>query len=118
MNGPTPVGDVVLTAYQVAASVAPQSCNLEVSLLAAIGQVESGNLAGRRLDSDHRPVPPVLGPVLNGSGGFAAIADTDGGEWDGDRVWDRAVGPLQFIPSSWQLAASTSTVTANGTPRT
>lgn len=104
MNGPTPVGDVVLTAYQVAASVAPQSCNLEVSLLAAIGQVESGNLAGRRLDSDHRPVPPVLGPVLNGSGGFAAIADTDGGEWDGDRVWDRAVGPLQFIPSSWQLA--------------
>ena len=103
-NGPTTVGDVVLTAYQVAASVAPRSCNLDVSLLAAIGQVESGNLAGRRLDSDHRPVPPVLGPVLNGAGGSSAIPDTDGGAWDGDKTWDRAVGPLQLIPSTWRLA--------------
>ena len=103
-TGPTVVGDVVLEAYRTAAAVAPASCNLEVSLLAAIGQVESGNLAGRRLDSDHRPVPPVLGPVLDGSGGFAAISDTDRGQWDGDTSWDRAVGPMQFIPSSWRLS--------------
>jgi hypothetical protein len=72
-----------------------------VSLLAAIGQVESGNLAGRRIDHRHRAVPPVLGPVLDGAG-FAAIRDTDHGRWDGDPVWDRAVGPMQFIPGTWQ----------------
>jgi membrane-bound lytic murein transglycosylase B len=29
--------------------------------------------------------------------------DSDGGELDGDVVWDRAVGPLQFIPTTWEL---------------
>lgn len=43
---------------------------------------------------------PILGPVLNGNG-FANITDTDGGEYDGDTSHDRAVGPMQFIPSTW-----------------
>jgi hypothetical protein len=103
-NRSTTVGGVVLSAYRVAASLAPESCNLDVSLLAAIGQAESGNLAGRRLDADHRPVPPVLGPVLTGGGGFAAIPDTDGGFWDGDTAWDGAVGPFQLLPSTWRVA--------------
>lgn len=30
-----------------------------------------------------------------------AIADTDGGVLDGDTTWDRAVGPFQFIPTTW-----------------
>jgi hypothetical protein len=34
-------------------------------------------------------------------GAFAAIRDTDGGTLDGDPVWDRAVGPMQFIPGTW-----------------
>ena len=99
--GATSVPVILWSAYRSAVASAPTSCNLPVELLAAIGQVESGSLAGRRLDSHHRAVPAVLGPVLNG-GAFAAIFDTDDGRLDGDPTWDRAVGPMQFIPSTWQ----------------
>ncbi|MCW2806790.1 MAG: hypothetical protein JWQ93_745 [Marmoricola sp.] len=92
----------VLAAYTLAVATAPPSCRISVSLLAAIGQVESGNLAGHQLDAGHRAVPAVLGPVLDGQR-FAAIADTDDGQWDGNRLWDRALGPMQLIPSSWRV---------------
>ena len=98
--GPTQVPEVLWRAYRSAASSVPTACHLPVGLLAAIGQVESGSLAGRGLDSRHRAVPAVLGPVLDGHG-YAAIPDTDGGRWDHDTTWDRAVGPMQFIPSTW-----------------
>jgi len=94
------VPDQLLAAYRKAVAGAPLACHLPVSLLAAIGQVESGSLAGRSLDTAHRVVPPVLGPLLDGVS-FAAIPDTDGGRLDGNPRWDRAVGPMQFIPSTW-----------------
>jgi membrane-bound lytic murein transglycosylase B len=47
---------------------------------------------------------PVVGIPLDGQG-VAAIADTDGGLLDGDVTWDRAVGPMQFIPSTWSAYA-------------
>ncbi|NUR17802.1 MAG: lytic transglycosylase domain-containing protein [Dermatophilaceae bacterium] len=71
-------------------------------LLAAIGEVESSSLRGRRLDAAHDAVPPVRGPALTG-GSYAAIRDSDGGRYDGDPVWDRAVGPMQFIPATWRI---------------
>ena len=37
----------------------------------------------------------------DGSPGFAEIQDTDGGALDGDPEFDRAVGPMQFIPETW-----------------
>ncbi|MFD0649545.1 lytic transglycosylase domain-containing protein [Streptomyces malaysiensis subsp. malaysiensis] len=52
------------------------------------------------MDADGTTVSPILGPVLNGDG-FALIKDTDGGAYDGDSTHDRAVGPMQFIPSTW-----------------
>lgn len=91
----------VMAAYQAAASLAPPQCHLSVSLLAAIGQVESGNLAGHTLEG-RRAVPAVIGPVLDGKD-YAAIADTDEGEWDGNRTWDRALGPMQFLPATWRV---------------
>ena len=99
-SNPWSVPDVLLAAYRQAVAGAPPACHLPVSLLAAIGQVESGSLAGRSLDAAHRSVPPVLGPVLDGVG-TAAISDTDGGRLDGNSHWDRAVGPMQFIPGTW-----------------
>lgn len=93
----------VLAAYRGAASVIGRSdpgCRLPWQLLAAIGKVESGQARGGRVDAAGTTLSPILGPVLDGNG-FAAIRDTDGGRYDGDTRWDRAVGPMQFIPSTW-----------------
>lgn len=94
------VSALLWSAYADAVAGAPSSCHLPISLLAAIGQVDSGSLSGRTLDTGHRVVPAVLGPVLDGNG-FGAIADTDGGALDGNNRWDRAVGPMQILPDAW-----------------
>ncbi|GAA2806738.1 lytic murein transglycosylase [Streptomyces showdoensis] len=76
------------------------SCNLPWQLLAGIGKVESGQARGGKVDANGTTTSPILGPVLNGVG-FANISDTDNGLYDGDAKHDRAIGPMQFIPSTW-----------------
>jgi membrane-bound lytic murein transglycosylase B len=93
------IAGVLLRAYRSAVAGSPPGCHLPVSLLAAIGQVETGSLVGRPIDARHRT--SVLGPVLDGRR-HAPIPDTDQGRLDGDPTWDRAVGPMQFIPSTWR----------------
>ncbi|MFD7529977.1 lytic murein transglycosylase [Streptomyces sp. NPDC059849] len=93
----------VLAAYRKAESTLGRTdpgCRLPWQLLAAIGKVESGQAGGGRVDAHGTTLTPILGPVLDGAG-FANIPDTDGGAYDGDRRHDRAVGPMQFIPSTW-----------------
>ncbi|MFI8004325.1 lytic murein transglycosylase [Streptomyces sp. NPDC086010] len=77
------------------------ACRLPWQLLAAIGKVESGQARGGKVDANGTTLSPILGPALNGQG-FALIKDTDGGAYDGDSTHDRAVGPMQFIPSTWE----------------
>ncbi|MFI2779858.1 lytic transglycosylase domain-containing protein [Streptomyces sp. ALB3] len=93
----------VLAAYRKAESTVGRTdpgCRLPWQLLAAIGKVESGHASGGRVDAAGTTLTPILGPVLDGAG-FADIPDTDGGVYDGDIRHDRAVGPMQFIPSTW-----------------
>ncbi|MFJ4702055.1 lytic murein transglycosylase [Streptomyces sp. NPDC088768] len=94
----------VLAAYQRAESSLAHSrpgCHLPWQLLAAIGQVESGQARGGDVDAHGTTRHRITGPALDGDG-FALIRDTENGAWDGDPVYDRAVGPLQFLPGTWR----------------
>jgi len=82
------------------------SCQLPWTLLAGIGRVESdhGRYGGSVLSTDGVSRPAIIGVALNGKGPVAAIRDSDDGRMDKDKVWDRAVGPMQFIPTTWAYA--------------
>jgi membrane-bound lytic murein transglycosylase B len=94
-------------------------CNLSWNTLAGIGRVESnhGRFGGAQLREDGLPTKPIIGPRLDGSGGFKSIRDTDGGKYDGDAEYDRAVGPMQFIPSTWARFASDGNGDGNADPQ-
>ncbi|WP_243640500.1 lytic transglycosylase domain-containing protein [Nocardioides jejuensis] len=80
------------------------SCGLGWTTLAGLGYVESqhGTIGGRALLPDGHSSTPILGPALDGSGDFAAIpASPTSTQWHNDPQWDHAVGPMQFMPSTW-----------------
>jgi membrane-bound lytic murein transglycosylase B len=71
---------VLLAAYQHAAGRSP-SCHLRWPVLAGIGKVESNHARGGRVDERGTVTEPIVGPeVLDGT---------------------HAVGPMQFLPSTW-----------------
>jgi hypothetical protein len=98
-----------LAAYRAAAKVmrkAAPDCNLRWTLLAAIGRVESdhGRYGGAVLRADGVSTPRIVGVKLDGRGPVARMRDSDAGRYDKDARWDRAVGPMQFLPSTWSSA--------------
>ena len=100
---------VAVTAYQRAAGVLGSikpGCGIDWAVLGAIGRVESNHarFGGNVLDASGIARPGIIGIPLDGSRGTARITDTDGGALDRDAVFDRAVGPMQFIPTSWSMA--------------
>jgi len=101
---PRPALRAYRNAERVLGRVDP-SCRLPWTLLAGIGAVESshGQYAGAVVGRDGRSSPLIYGLPLDGSPGIASIADSDDGRLDRDEVWDRAVGPMQFIPTTWAV---------------
>ncbi|MDH6238780.1 lytic transglycosylase domain-containing protein [Aurantimicrobium minutum] len=96
----------VLTAY---AGVALQlnaykpECKLSWNTLAGIGWVESrhGTIFGGKVKSNGNMSEPIYGIPLDGKNNTKALPDFDDGNFDGTAEFDRAVGPMQFIPPTW-----------------
>lgn len=88
---------------ELAQRVDTPDCRLSWTTLAGIARVESdhGSLGQAELDADGVPRPRIVGVPLDGSAGVREITDTDRGVLDGDLRFDRAVGPLQFLPTTW-----------------
>jgi len=78
-------------------------CNLSWVTVAGLARIESnhGRYKGASIADNGDVTPRVIGIPLDGTGGNRTIGDSDGGVLDGDSALDRAVGPLQFIPSTW-----------------
>lgn len=110
VSGETGTPPEALHAYVEAARTVHERhphCELPWTVLAGIGGAESDHarFGGATVLDSGRPSEEIVGVALNGSG-VRSIGDTDGGRLDGDPVHDRAVGPMQFIPSTWQSWAT------------
>jgi membrane-bound lytic murein transglycosylase B len=122
LAGPTGVPARALMAYGNAELVqrsADPGCHVSWATLAGIGRIESnhGQYGGATLGDDGRPTKPIVGVPLNGSSGVKSVSDTDGGQFDGDPRVDRAVGPMQFIPSTWRRWAADANLDGRGDPQ-
>lgn len=98
--------DAYRAAEQSMARTTPR-CHIDWKLIAGIGRVESHHANLGDATADGRLKSPIYGPTLDGSlGGNQVVGDTDGGALDGDAAFDRAVGPMQFLPSTWKHFAA------------
>ena len=97
---------VALNAYRVAAARtdhAEPGCGIDWALLAGIGRVESdhGRFHGAVLHADGTSTPRIIGPALDGIHYTYVPAPPDGMALAGDARYAHALGPMQFIPSTW-----------------
>jgi membrane-bound lytic murein transglycosylase B len=104
----TGIGTVALDAYGRASlrlAREQPGCHLGWTTLAGIGGIESGHGTshGAHVLADGSTSKPILGPALDGSAGMAGIrSDEQSAKLHGNAQWDHAVGPMQFIPSTWR----------------
>ncbi|MFE7799880.1 lytic murein transglycosylase [Nocardia sp. NPDC057440] len=102
-GGALGIPEMVLAAYrnaELALESSMPGCGVSWNLLAGIGRIESGHAGGGRTDAAGTTVTPIFGPALDGTlPGNEVIRATDG-------TAVRAIGPMQFLPSTWSAYAA------------
>ncbi|MGI9622241.1 MAG: hypothetical protein ACR2PK_05330, partial [Acidimicrobiales bacterium] len=100
---------VTLDAYVRAAADVRRwhpDCAIRWQLIAGIASIESAHatFGGAWVASNGQVKGQlIIGPLLDGTlEDTAIIKDTDGGALDGNKKFDAAVGPFQFIPGTWK----------------
>ncbi|MGW1068148.1 C40 family peptidase [Streptomyces aureus] len=92
-------------AVQQVGKYVPACRGMRWPVLAGITKVESNHAIGRSIAGNGDITPKIYGVLLNGSGAggnTTVFPDTDHGRWDGTASGERAVGPFQFLPSTWE----------------
>ncbi|WEP00753.1 bifunctional lytic transglycosylase/C40 family peptidase (plasmid) [Streptomyces sp. FXJ1.172] len=99
----------MLTAYKKAVQqvgkYVPKCQGMRWPILAGIAKVESNHAIGHNIAAGGDIRPKIYGVLLNGSGqggNTTVVPNSDGGKWDGTATGERAVGPFQFLPSTWE----------------
>ncbi len=102
---------VALDAYYRAARSSAEedpTCGVRWWAIAGISRIEGrhGTYGGATIDERGDASKKIIGIQLNGTNNTQVVPDSDGGALDGDPAYDRAVGPMQFIPQTWQRFAA------------
>ncbi|MGV9612328.1 lytic murein transglycosylase [Nocardia xishanensis] len=102
-RGPLGIPEIVLAAYrnaELALESSMPGCGLTWNLLAGIGRIESGHAGSGHTDVAGTTLAPIFGPALDGTlPGNEIIKAASGG-------YVRAMGPMQFLPSTWSAYAA------------
>ena len=101
------IPSMALAAYRNAEHMIATSnpnCGISWNLLAGIGRIESRHANGGATDARGTAVRPIYGPALDGTlPGNEVIVQSSVA---GGATYARAMGPMQFLPSTWARYAS------------
>lgn len=101
------IPQIVLAAYrnaELALASSDPGCHLPWNLLAGIGKVESNHANGGQTDANGTTIGQINGPALDGTlPGNEVLASKDA---KGKVTYTKAIGPMQFLPSTWKAYQS------------
>lgn len=79
-------------------------CGVSWNLLAGIGRIESMHANGGATDARGTAIEPIYGPVLDGTlPGNEVVVQSSA---SAGITYARAMGPMQFLPGTWERYAS------------